>query len=446
MNTNVTKEPKYNLRFVLKETGIKPDTLRAWERRYQLPTPERTEGGHRLFSDYDIEIIKWLQTKQKEGMSISRAVDLFRELESKGQSPIPNSTLFSSITHDSSTTRNDHEILADLKGAWLNACMNFDESSAEQVLNQAFAQFSPEIVCTEILQSGLSDIGTLWYQGKASVQQEHFTSELANRRLHSLINAAPQPIRNQTILVGCPNGETHTFGLLLLTLLLRYRSWNVVYLGASVPIEEMQHTINQVQPDLIVLTAMRIVTAATLLDTANLLHKNNVPLAFGGGIFNHLPSLRNRIPGHFLGEDIQDAVGNIEHLLSKPISTPNAVDRNTSCLEAKNEFIENKQQIEIKVLELILEEREKDISINDLNFALEFLSQDIIAALSIGNLDCIGTNLDWMKVLMQHRGISDNLFDEFLSAYLKAVRSILMGKGQPIITWLENEVRRSVKL
>ena len=76
-----TKDPKYNLSFVLKETDIKADTLRAWERRYQLPTPVRTDGGHRLFSDYDIEIIKWLKAKQKEGMSISRAVDLFRELE-----------------------------------------------------------------------------------------------------------------------------------------------------------------------------------------------------------------------------------------------------------------------------------------------------------------------------------------------------------------------------
>ena len=52
------KTPAFNLKVVLRETGIKPDTLRAWERRYGLPQPSRTQGGHRLYSQYDIEMIK----------------------------------------------------------------------------------------------------------------------------------------------------------------------------------------------------------------------------------------------------------------------------------------------------------------------------------------------------------------------------------------------------
>jgi DNA-binding transcriptional MerR regulator len=57
-NHTLSKKPLFNLSMVLQETGIKADTLRAWERRYQLPAPSRTEGGHRLFSAYDIETIK----------------------------------------------------------------------------------------------------------------------------------------------------------------------------------------------------------------------------------------------------------------------------------------------------------------------------------------------------------------------------------------------------
>ena len=320
------------------------------------------------------------------------------------------------MTHGSSPTGLDHEVLTVVKEAWVNACMNFDETSAEQILNQAFAQFSTEIVCTEILQSGLSDVGTLWYQGKASVQQEHFTSELANRRLHSLISAAPQPIRNKAVLVGCPDGENHTFAALLISLLLRYRGWNVVYLGASVPNGKLQETIDQTKPDLVIMTAMRIVTAAALLDTANFLFENNIPVAFGGGVFNHLPSLARRIPGYFLGEHILESVDKIENLLLKPNLPVVSPQESFNLSDVKHKFIENKQQIEIIVTEQLKGTLDQDFSLSELNLTLNFLSQDIIAALSLGDLDIIGANLDWAKRLMQHREIPEDQLEGLLSA------------------------------
>src|SRR5512137_1637725 len=73
------EKPLYNLKVVLKETGIKADVLRAWERRYGLPTPQRSAGGHRLYSQQDIATIKWLIARQNEGLSISNAVTLWRE-------------------------------------------------------------------------------------------------------------------------------------------------------------------------------------------------------------------------------------------------------------------------------------------------------------------------------------------------------------------------------
>jgi len=87
---DISNIPRYNMNLVLRETGLKADTLRAWERRYQLPQPERTQGGHRLFSDYDIATIKWLQSRLMEGMRISKAVDLWRETESLGTNPLEN--------------------------------------------------------------------------------------------------------------------------------------------------------------------------------------------------------------------------------------------------------------------------------------------------------------------------------------------------------------------
>ena len=80
--------PAYNLKVVIQETGLTPATLRAWERRYHLFKPLRSPGGHRLFSEDEISLIKWLVARQKEGLSISRAVDLWRSQASQSPAQI----------------------------------------------------------------------------------------------------------------------------------------------------------------------------------------------------------------------------------------------------------------------------------------------------------------------------------------------------------------------
>ena len=75
--------PIYNLKAVVQETGIKPDTLRAWERRYDLPKPQRTASGHRLYSQNDIDMLHWLMARQEEGLSISRAIEMWHTCKQK---------------------------------------------------------------------------------------------------------------------------------------------------------------------------------------------------------------------------------------------------------------------------------------------------------------------------------------------------------------------------
>ncbi len=257
---SISNTPTFNLKVVLKETGIAADTLRAWERRYGLPMPERTPGGHRLYSQHDIEIVKWLMAKQSEGLSISHAVDLWNELSASGQDPLP-APIEQTISIPSAN-------LGAVRQAWLEACLDFNESAAEQVLNQAFALYPFETVCVEVLQHGLHEIGEMWYHAKSTVQQEHFTSALAQRRLDALIAAAAPPTRPQTILIGCTVNEQHTFTPLLFTLLLRRRGLKVVYLGANVPIQRFNETLQTIKPNLIILSAQQLQTANGLRETA----------------------------------------------------------------------------------------------------------------------------------------------------------------------------------
>src|SRR5512135_2774657 len=252
-----SRAPTYNLKAVLRETGIAADTLRAWERRYGLPMPQRTAGGHRLYSQHDIHLIKWLQARQAEGLSISRAVKRWNEMAASGDDPLEKAWEM-----ETQGLAGAHSNLDAACEEWLAACLAFDESTAERTLNQAFALYPVETVITHVMLQGLREVGIRWHEGKATVQQEHFMSSLAMRRLDTLVAATPAPGRPAAIILACPPAELHSLPLLYLNVMLRRRGHNVVFLGADVPTEHLEDTIRTVNPDLVVLAAQRLTTAA----------------------------------------------------------------------------------------------------------------------------------------------------------------------------------------
>lgn len=435
-NQSINKEPRYNLRFVLHETGIKADTLRAWERRYNLPQPERTAGGHRLFSDYDIETVKWLLSREDEGMSISRAVGLWRDIESEGRDPLFSSTNGPLVQPLIATFGGENEILEESRRRWIQACLNYDEQTAEQLLTQSFAQFPLETVVVEILQAGLAEIGNLWYRGTASVQQEHFASELAIRRLHTLISAAPLPLRDRTVLIGCPTGENHTFSALMMTLLLRYRGWNVIYLGANVPKARFKETIEDTKPNLIVMIAMRLATAANLYDTALFLTDVNIPLAFGGRVFDVIPDLTHKIPGNYLGEDLLESITTIETLLSGSVPQISVDFKLNGLSDTLSQFVDKVHLIENQALKSIKAQGRKGVNLDYFQEANAYFSEDIIAGLTLGDLGLIESDLDWITGLISNFNITSDVLINYLSTYRDAAVVNLDQSGQPVIDWL----------
>ena len=423
--------PAYNLKVVLKETGIAADTLRAWERRYGLPMPERTPGGHRLYSQHDIEIIKWLMAKQADGLSISRAVVLWKELTTSGQDPLSHSS--AEVTSISQSTTVPGINLEDLRTIWLDACLNFDESLAEQVLNQAFAMYSVETVCIELLQMGLVEIGERWYHSQATIQQEHFTSALAHRRLDALIAATPLPTRPETILIGCTSKEQHTFPPLLLTLFLRRRGLKVVYLGADVPNQRFKETLVSVKPHLVILSAQLLKTASELQETAGQLIASGARVAYGGGIFNLLPEIRTRIPAHFLGETLQEAVQTTETLLSTDHESGSVQPITIMEKSLSESFVRNQPLIE---MEALAEAIETGITQQYATIAIKELGDNLRSALSLGNIEAVGGELDWITRLLEEHNQPTELLGALLNAYAKAVNSAMGKNGQFISSWI----------
>jgi methanogenic corrinoid protein MtbC1 len=429
------RDPVFNLKAVTEKTGVTSDTLRAWERRYGLPQPERTKGGHRIYSQRDIDIIKWLVARREEGLRISRAVKLYRKLEEKGQSPLvpaPSTSEVTTVTGDAIT---------ELRQTWISALLSFDRKTAEQAITQAFALYPPALVCLEVLQTGIVEIGQGWYEGRITVQQEHFASKLTTRRLESMIRATPPPTRPDRILVACPPGEEHTFGLDILAFLLRRSGWDVLQLGANVPQRKMKETIEAIEPRLVILAAQQLHTAANLLRMIQALQSEDIALAFGGGIFHRLPSLQDYVPASFLGSSIEKAGQVVEQLMKSPPPSPAFVKTASQIYrEALSHYRDRHPLLEAEVWEIL---RDKGINYEPLEETNRQFTQAITGALSFGDIALLDSHLVWLEGMHSSIRVSTEILSDYLDAYHQATEVHLDERGKPIRDWLSKRNKRN---
>ena len=428
-----SKTPIYNLSAVLRETGLKADLIRAWERRYGLPRPERSEGGHRLYSQFDIETLNWLKDRQAEGLSISQAAQLWKSLAQEGGDPLGSIEVMGYKV--SNMGPEPGETIAELRQSWITACTNFDSAESENVFNQAFATHPVEMVVTEILQKGIREIGKGWYDGRVSVQQEHFASSIAERRLQTLLSLTPLPTRPQSVLIGCPSGEVHVLPVMMIDLFLRRKGYKVIYLGADIPIDQMVATTIRVRPDLIILSAQTIRAAASLMETFSALQSSGKTLAYGGLIFNRVPALRERIPAHFLGEDLDAATDYAIALLSGNRPEPIGHTKSTPHGELSMLFQEKRAAIEVFVQQRMLEKDPQMKFIPEANF---YFSGDLLAALKLGDPAYLETDLDWVQLLLTGRNIHGIQMKDYLKAYRDGIEEHIGTEGERITSWLDS--------
>jgi DNA-binding transcriptional MerR regulator len=429
-NKNFKDAATLNMKVVVKETGLKPDTLRAWEKRYGLPQPDRTAGGHRLYSQHDVEILEWLIARQEEGLSISRAVDLWNQFQAEGQDPLiamPLETAQIAQTIAAGAT------IEAIRDEWVKACMAFDEQQAEQIMTRAFALYPSDQVCIQVLMKGLSEIGDGWYEGNFTVQQEHFASELAIRRLETLIAAAPPPTLQGRILVLCPPSEEHTFSPLLITYLLRRSGRHAIFLGANVPLGRLEHAISTTQPNLVILSAQHLQSAANLFLIAESLQPMDLILAYGGRIFNMIPRIRKRIPGVFLGEILEEVPANVNHLLSHASPQYHVEDISETYQRTLHSFQSNQADIESAIWKEMME---TGLPYVQLVIANTHMAQNIIAALTLGDIASLGYDINWVRELLFNHNIPAENLSRFVSTYAEAVSKELDHGGELISDYL----------
>lgn len=412
---NPSTNPIYNIHSVIQETGIKEDTLRAWERRYNLPKPQRSDGGHRLFSEADIQTIKWLQSRLQEGMRISQAVELWRQ--QAGQNALDATDSLSPFQSPQPLSS-----ISGLRDQWIESCLKFDERGAQDILRRAFAIQPSAIICDQIIREGLVQIGQLWFENSATVQQEHFASEIAVRQIHSLINAAPQPYRGKTILIGTPSGESHEIPILLTTLVLRDLGYSIVNLGSNVPSENILETIQTFKPDLVISSVSHVFNLIELFELAVASNSAGARFAFGGRVFVNHPELIEKIPANYLGDSISRVGDVVGQILNYPKSGITFTANHSADQKLSHQIQKAQNEIMAHVLQTTSNGTIEDLPKN-LNW--EWISQTftrvLISALAMDNLALVEGELTWVRQLLSHRGLPKNLFPIFLSRYMEGV-------------------------
>jgi MerR family transcriptional regulator, light-induced transcriptional regulator len=222
-----------------RRTGVAPELLRAWERRYGLLRPARSEGGFRLYSAADELRVERMRQHLREGLAAAEAAS--RALEG-----IPEQTAAGSGNGRPELDSGALQLRTALDG--------FDEAGAQAALDGLFGTFTVETVLGSVILPYLVDLGERWSTGEATVAQEHFASNLIRGRLLGIGRGWDSGDGPRAVL-ACAPGELHDLGLIAFALTLNRRGWRITYLGPDTPAESLVDTAARLEPDLVVVTA-----------------------------------------------------------------------------------------------------------------------------------------------------------------------------------------------
>jgi hypothetical protein len=224
----------------------------------------------------------------------------------------------------------------------------------------------------------------------------------------------------------------------MLTFILRWRGWDVVNLGANVPFDHLDDTLRSTSPQLVLSTAQTLPGAASLNELAGYMNAQAIPLAYGGGIFNHIPALTERIHGYYLGDELGAAPQVLEGLLSHQPALPSLSSLTPDYTTALAGFQEKEALIVTSVKTTM---NDSEIVPQYLEIANVNLARNILSALALGEINFLDYTVGWLNGLLENYGLSPALAAQYYSAYRHAVQQYLGSQAGPILDWLDRVVR-----
>jgi DNA-binding transcriptional MerR regulator len=280
------RSPSYRIGQLALRTGVRPERLRAWESRYGLLEPERSEGGFRIYSREDERRVQLMRRHLARGFAAAEAAELARN---GIVSPSPVRI----------APRIPPRVVERSLGLLRRAFEEFDESPGIQALDDLFRAYTVEAVLRDAIMPFLNEVGEAWDRGRATPGHEHFATALIHARLLSIAGNWGTG-RGPTALLACPPGERHTLGLISFGIALSRCGWLIIYLGEDTPVSSIEQAARKVEPEVVVLAASNARRFEEPIEELRRLATNHPLELAGAGSSN---ALATRIGAECLGGD-----------------------------------------------------------------------------------------------------------------------------------------------
>ncbi len=224
----------YSIRDLEKISGIKAHTLRVWEQRYSVLQPKRTKTNIRYYDEDDLRLLLSISMLNNHGIKISKIAKMqHEEVHDRCKE------LFE-VSEEYETQIN----------ALTLSMIDMDEDRFEKIISNNTLRYGFEDTMVKIITPFFERVGILWQTGTIRPAQEHFISNLVRQKVIVAIDAqvVPRGPEVPRYLLFLPEYETHELGLLFASYLLRSRANRVIYLGASLPEEDLDSVYETYSP------------------------------------------------------------------------------------------------------------------------------------------------------------------------------------------------------
>lgn len=283
----------YTIKHAAELVGVPVATLRAWERRYGVAVPQRSESGYRLYDDAAVQTLRHMQSLVTQGWAPRQAAEETRrrldetvagtaDLDGGGESSV-------------ALTSGAEDLLA--------AAERLDVGAVSRLLDSHYASAAFETVTDDWLLPAMQELGLAWASGRVSVAGEHLVAHAVVRKLSAAYEAAGAAGIGPRVVVGLPPRSRHEIGLLAFAVAARRAGLATTYVGADLPVDDWVSAVHARRADAVVLAASMerdleaVEGVVGSLSTA----RPELVVAVGGQLQDRAPATCVRL-GHRVGE------------------------------------------------------------------------------------------------------------------------------------------------
>jgi MerR family transcriptional regulator, light-induced transcriptional regulator len=217
-------------------SGIKAHTIRIWEQRYSFLRPQRTDTNIRYYNNDELKTILNVALLNKYGFKISH-IDKMNDVEIKDR-----------ILSLSQVQAQQERIINEM----IQSMVDLEVEHFEATLGNYIMARGIERTITQIIFPFLEKIGILWATNHIIPAQEHLVTNIIRQKLIMGIEGVKTHMQvNKTVILFLPEGEYHELGLLFINFLLRSRGIKILYLGANVPLSDVEFLVRLKSPDVL---------------------------------------------------------------------------------------------------------------------------------------------------------------------------------------------------